>query len=397
VRPEPVLAEGGHKDMSADPSSVASPQSLDRDERLRYTRHLVLPEVGLEGQLALKNARVAIVGAGGLGSPVALYLAAAGVGTLGLFDFDRVDASNLQRQILHGTKDIGRSKLASAQDRLTDVNPHVEVERHPVRLSSDNAMDLLSRYDLVVDGTDNFPTRYLVNDACVLLGKPNVYGAILKWEGQVSVFAAPDGPCYRCLFREPPPPGLVPSCAEAGVMGVLPGIIGSAQALEAVKLILGKGRTLAGRFLIFDALDMSWREIALRRDPQCPLCGETPTQKTLIDYEDFCGVPSPVPTVEPEDLIAELRSDDPPFLLDVREPFEWGTDNLERYGAVLVPLAEVDARGHELPRDRDIVVYCQVGARSERAVRTLQELGFHRVRNLVGGLTRWLQAGLDAS
>jgi adenylyltransferase/sulfurtransferase len=325
---------------------------LTRSELLRYSRHIALPEIGFEGQRRLKRARVLCVGAGGLGSPLALYLAAAGVGTIGIVDFDRVDESNLQRQILHGTKDIGRSKLDSAEAKLRDVNPHVAVEKIATRLTSADALGVIAEWDVVVDGTDNFPTRYLVNDACVLTGKPNVYGSVFRWEGQVSVFATKGGPCYRCLFREPPPPGLVPNCAEGGVVGVLPGIIGSIQALETIKLILGAGTSLAGRLLIFDALALEWREVRLRRNPACPICGDQPTQTELIDYEAFCGV---VPTVEIEDdgedvgvteleaadLAEQLASDAPPYLLDVREPWEWAVSNLSDHGARLIPLDEL--------------------------------------------------------
>ncbi|MEX0836905.1 MAG: molybdopterin-synthase adenylyltransferase MoeB [Gemmatimonadota bacterium] len=371
-----------------------------RQELYRYARHFSLPEVGLEGQGRLKRGRVLCVGAGGLGSPLSLYLAAAGVGTLGIVDFDTVDESNLQRQILHGTSDVGRSKLDSAADRLRDVNPHVTVERHETRLTSENALDILADYDVVVDGTDNFPTRYLVNDACVLLGKPNVYGSIFRWEGQVSVFAADDGPCYRCLFREPPPPGLVPNCAEGGVLGVLPGIIGSMQAMEVVKLLLGVGRPLIGRLLIFDGLDMTWREVALRRNPECPVCGDEPTQTELIDYELFCGLApaggeasertaTGAGAVDTLELVARLDGDDPPFLLDVRESWEWAVGNLGSRGARLVPLAELDSRLAELPRDRSIVVYCKSGQRSATAARLLAERGFPSVANLEGGLVAW--------
>ncbi len=387
---------------------------FSRQELYRYARHFSLPEVGLEGQGRLKRGRVLCVGAGGLGSPLSLYLAAAGVGTLGIVDFDTVDESNLQRQILHGTSDVGRSKLDSAADRLRDVNPHVTVERHETRLTSENALDILADYDVVVDGTDNFPTRYLVNDACVLLGKPNVYGSIFRWEGQVSVFAAEDGPCYRCLFREPPPPGLVPNCAEGGVLGVLPGIIGSMQAMETVKLLLGVGRPLIGRLLIFDGLDMSWREVALRRNPDCPVCGDEPTQTELIDYEVFCGVAptgvggdsgagagaggsaagsvttaSAVASVDVPTLAARLAGDDPPFLLDVRESWEWAVGNLGGRGARLVPLAELEDRLAELPRDRPIVVYCKSGQRSATAARLLAGRGFPSVANLDGGIAAW--------
>lgn len=377
-----------------------SDSELSRPELLRYARHLALPEVGLEGQGRLKRARVLCVGAGGLGSPLALYLAAAGVGTIGIVDFDAVDESNLQRQILHGTKDIGRAKLDSAEDRLRDANPHVRVVKHANRLSSSNALEILGDYDVVVDGTDNFPTRYLVNDACVLLGKPNVYGSVFRWEGQVSVFATDGGPCYRCLFREPPPPGLVPNCAEGGVVGVLPGIIGSLQALEAIKLILGAGDALAGRLLIFDALGMEWREVALRRNPDCPVCGEQPTQTELIDYEVFCGVAPPadaesatasglVDEVDAATLAAQLQSEDRPYLLDVREPWEWSVSNLSGYGARLIPLDELADRLGEVPRDRPVVVYCRVGQRSLEAAVTMSEAGYTQVTNLEGGLVAW--------
>ena len=394
--------------MSAGESG--SPE-LDRDELYRYARHLALPDVGMEGQLRLKAGRVLCVGAGGLGSPLALYLAAAGVGTIGLVDDDVVDESNLQRQLLHGTSDVGRSKLDSAADRLTDVNPHIEVVRHPTRLSSENALDVLDAYDVVVDGTDNFPTRYLVNDACVLLGKPNVYGSVFRWEGQVSVFATEGGPCYRCLFREPPPPGLVPNCAEGGVLGALPGIIGSAQAMETIKLLLGVGTTLAGRLLIFDALDMSWREVGLRRNPDCPVCGDEPAQTELIDYEVFCGVkPSPDAAVasggaapgadlEPpafaerdvEEVRDLLEGDEEPFLLDVREPWEWAVSSLKERGARLIPLGELGDRMGEVPRDRHVVTYCRSGQRSRTAARRLSEAGFTHVTSMRGGMRAWAE------
>ncbi len=382
------------------------PTDFTRNELYRYARHFTLPEVGLEGQARLKEARVLCVGAGGLGSPLALYLAAAGVGTLGMVDDDTVDESNLQRQILHGTSDVGRSKLDSAGDRLREVNPHVTVEKHRTRLTSANALEILGGYDIVVDGTDNFPTRYLVNDACVLLGKPNVYGSIFRWEGQASVFATEEGPCYRCLFREPPPPGLVPNCAEGGVLGVLPGIVGSVQAMETVKLILGVGRPLVGRLLIFDALEMSWREVALRRNPDCPVCGDAPTQTELIDYEVFCGVTPPggrdgelvaraggTATAQGVVTASELRGrvDGParPFLLDVREPWEWSVGSLASLGARLVPLGELEERLSELPRDRPIVVYCKSGQRSRTAAEFLGQQGFEAVENLEGGLLAW--------
>jgi len=377
-----------------------SETELSRRELYRYARHLALPEVGLEGQERLKAGRVLCVGAGGLGSPLALYLAAAGVGTIGIVDFDAVDESNLQRQILHGTKDVGRPKLDSAEDRLHDVNPHVRVVKHPTRLSSHNALELLADYDVVVDGTDNFPTRYLVNDACVLLGKPNVYGSVFRWEGQVSVFATDGGPCYRCLFREPPPPGLVPNCAEGGVIGVLPGIIGSLQALETLKLLLGRGDLLAGRLLIFDALGMEWREVGLRRNPECPVCGDRPTQTELIDYEVFCGV-APVDEVEAAmsdgsvdevdaaAVLEQLASAAPPFLLDVREPWEWAVSSLANRGARLIPLGELDDRLGEIPTDRPVVVYCRTGQRSLQAALRMAEAGFGPVSNLRGGMLAW--------
>jgi sulfur-carrier protein adenylyltransferase/sulfurtransferase len=371
---------------------------LDRDEILRYSRHLIMPEVGLEGQRRLKAARVLIVGAGGLGSPASMYLAAAGVGTLGLVDFDVVDPTNLQRQLLHGDADVGRPKLESARDRLTAVNPHVEIVLHPLRLTSENAMEVIRDYDLVVDGTDNFPTRYLVNDACALLGKPNVYGSIFRFEGQVSVFDAARGPCYRCLFREPPPPGLVPSCAEGGVLGVLPGIIGSMQALEAIKLIIGKGDSLVGRLLLFDALKLTWRELRLRKNPECPVCGENPTVTELIDYLDFCGVSDweegagagdEVPEITPGELVGRLDRGDRVRIVDVREPHEWDITNLESRGAQLIPLGELLERLGELDTAEDVVVHCRTGARSARAVTQLQDAGFRKVWNLRGGILAW--------
>ena len=403
-RRNPFAAEGVQARMSA---PVDAP-GLSRAELLRYARHLALPEVGLEGQQRLKEGRVLCVGAGGLGSPLALYLAAAGVGTIGIVEFDEVDESNLQRQILHGTKDVGRPKLASAADRLRDVNPHVRVVPHDARLTSANALEIVAAYDIVVDGTDNFPTRYLVNDACVLSGKPNVYGSVFRWEGQVSVFATEGGPCYRCLFREPPPPGLVPNCAEGGVVGVLPGIIGSVQALEAIKLLLGAGTSLAGRLLIFDALALEWREVSLRRNPSCPVCGDEPTQRELIDYEIFCGVGAEAPAagsadaaagagtaaaavteVEPGVAAQQLASDVPPYLLDVREPWEWAVSNLADRGARLIPLGELDERLGEIPADRPVVVYCRSGQRSLTAAHRLARAGRGPVANLRGGLVAW--------
>jgi len=366
---------------------------LSTDEILRYSRHLILPDVGVLGQRRLKAARVLVVGAGGLGSPLALYLAAAGVGTLGLVDFDTVDLTNLQRQILHGTANVGRSKLASARERLADANPHVQLETYETRLTSANALEILRGYDLVVDGTDNFATRYLVNDACVLLGIPNVYGSIFRFEGQASVFATAEGPCYRCLYREPPPPGLVPSCAEGGVLGVLPGLIGVIQASETIKLILGIGQPLIGRLLLVDALGMKFRTLQLRRDPGCPACG-TREIRELIDYEAFCGVGShgespgeAVPEVTPVELAARIGRREDFDLLDVREPHEWAIGKLP--GARLVPLGTLAEAVAALDPSRDVVVYCRAGVRGAKAVRQLQANGFRRVANLTGGIIRW--------
>ena len=394
---------------AASPADAAPPSSLPGlapDEILRYSRHLIMPEVGMAGQRRMKAASVLLVGAGGLGSPLGLYLAAAGIGRIGIVDFDDVDATNLQRQLLHGTKDIGRPKLESARERLHDVNPHVEVIPHPVRLTSDNAMEILRPYDVVVDGTDNFPTRYLTNDACVLLGKPNVYGSIFRFEGQVSVFDAKKGPCYRCLFREPPPPGLVPSCAEGGVLGVLPGIIGSLQALETIKLILGIGEPLIGRLLIFDALALQWRTLNLRRNPDCPMCGDHPTVTELIDYLEFCGVADyeegaeaadgDVPGITATELNELLSLGSSVRLIDVREPNEWEIVNLGPRGAELLPLRELTDRMSELDTAEEIILYCQSGARSARALRQLREAGFRRLRNLRGGILAW-QAAVDPS
>jgi len=370
---------------------------LSRAELQRYSRHLMLPELGRPGQVRLKSARVLLVGAGGLGSPVALYLAAAGIGTLGIVDPDVVDATNLQRQVLHGTADIGRPKTESAAARLSDINPHVTVERHAVRLTSANALQLLAEYDVVVDGTDNFPTRYLVNDACALLGKPNVYGSIFRFEGQVSVFDARTGPCYRCLFREPPPPGLVPSCAEGGVLGVLPGIIGSLQALETIKLVTGVGEPLIGRLLLFDGLRPRFRQLTLRKDPRCPVCGDSPTVTELIDYEAFCGTAAEerhgangAATISPEALRAELDAGRALQIVDVREPHEWDIVNLSAVGARLVPMGQLEDRSAELDVDADLVVYCRSGARSARAARRLLRAGFRSVRNLEGGILGWI-------
>lgn len=369
---------------------------LSAAERTRYSRHLLLPEVGLAGQLALRKARVLLVGAGGLGSPAALYLAAAGVGTLGLVDFDTVDLSNLQRQVLHGTRDLGRPKLDSARDRILDVNPNVHVEPFPVRLDADNALRILRHFDVVLDGTDNFATRYLVNDACVLLGVPDVYGSIFRFDGQATVFGAPGGPCYRCLYREAPPAGLVPSCAEGGVLGVLPGLVGTIQATEAIKLVTGAGTPLVGRMLLVDALHWRQRTVRVRRDPGCPACG-TRTIRALTDTVAACGVGddpdaavlAPVPDIEPTVLRDRLAAGDPIHVLDVREESEWHIARID--GAHLVPLASLDRRLHEIPRDREVVVHCKVGGRSLQAVRRLRAAGFTRVTNLAGGILRWSQ------
>ncbi len=367
---------------------------LSHAETLRYSRHLILPEVGTAGQRRLKAGSVVVVGAGGLGSPAALYLAAAGVGTIGLVDFDAVEETNLQRQILHGTSAVGRPKLESAAARLADVNPHVEIRRFDMQLSSDNALDVLREFDVVLDGSDNFPTRYLVNDACVLLGKPYVYGAIFRFDGQASVFATGEGPCYRCLFRDPPPPGLVPSCAEAGVLGVLPGVIGSIQALEAIKLLLGQGRTLVGRLLLFDALELDFRELALRRDPACPVCGDDPTVRELVDYEAFCGVgaqPRPQPGLEVSvsDVARERGANPDLVLVDVRLPVEWDICHIE--GSKLIPLAELPDRMDELGDTQEIVTVCHTGVRSLRAVELLRAAGCPHVRSMRGGVHAWAE------
>jgi adenylyltransferase/sulfurtransferase len=367
---------------------------LDRDEILRYSRHLIMPEVALEGQKRLKAARVLCIGAGGLGSPLALYLAAAGVGRMGIVDFDVVDFTNLQRQIIHSTANVGRPKLDSAKERIAEINPYVEVDTHEVALTSENALELFADYDIVVDGTDNFPTRYLVNDACVLLGKPNVYGSIFRFEGQATVFHAKQGPCYRCLYPEPPPPGLVPSCAEGGVLGVLPGVIGVIQAIETVKLILGKGDSLIGRLLLFDALKMKFRELKLRKNPDCPICGENPTIRELIDYEEFCGIThQPEVTVgadfeiTPVELKAKMDQGDDFVLVDVREPEEFAICRIP--GSKLVPLRTVAERLHELSSADDIVVHCRSGVRSGQAVEFMKQAGYRKVKNLVGGILRW--------
>ena len=388
------------------PSASRPATPLTPPETARYARHLVLPEVGREGQERLKSARVLLVGAGGLGSPAALYLAAAGVGVLGIVDPDVVDVTNLQRQILHGSSGLGRPKIESAASRLRDVNPHVRLEAGAIRLTSENALDIVSRFDVVVDGSDNFPTRYLVNDACVLTGTPLVYGSVYRWEGQLSVFAAKGGPCYRCLFREPPPAGLIPNCAEAGVFGALVGVIGSAQALEAIKLLLGVGRPLVGRLQVFDSLACAWRDLEIRRDPDCPVCGDRPTQTELIDYEAFCGVqaetegdqPGPaVGSVEPEALEELLARDPRPVLLDVREPMEWRAMNLAHLGAVHVPMNQVGARMADIPAGRPVVVYCHTGVRSHQVAKQLVAEGYPDVRNLEGGIVGVLQAGGEST
>ena len=376
---------------------IDGPLALTNDEVARYSRHLILPEVGMEGQLKLKTARALCIGAGGLGSPVALYLAAAGVGTIGIVDFDDVDYSNLQRQIIHGTPDVGRPKLESARSRLNALNPAVHVVTHDMALSSQNALGLFAEYDFVVDGTDNFPTRYLVNDACVISGKPNVYGSIFRFEGQASVFAAKDGPCYRCMFPEPPPPGLVPSCAEGGVLGILPGVVGTLQATEAVKLILGAGELLVGRFLLFDALKMRFRELKVRKDPECPVCGDHPTVTEPIDYDQFCGIaPSTAATVvtpetDDEATVEELKTrldrQESFLLLDVRETQEFEICRIP--GSVLIPLGELPSRLSELDGRDDMIVHCKSGVRSGKAVRLLREAGYP-ARNLRGGIVAWI-------
>ena len=376
-------------------AAVDAPE-LTREEVQRYSRHLIMPEVGIDGQRKLKAARVLCVGAGGLGAPASMYLAAAGVGTLGLVDFDAVDASNLHRQVIYDTTDVGKGKLEAARDRLTAMNPSVKVVMHEVALTSKNALDVLKDYDVILDGTDNFQTRYLVNDACVLLGKPNAYGSIFRFDGQASVFAVKGGPCYRCLYPEPPPPGLVPSCAEGGVLGVLPGVIGIIQATEAIKLILGSGQPLIGRLLLYDALQMRFRELKLRRDPDCPICGDHPTIHALIDYDQFCGVvpahTQPASTGVPEVTVEQLKSKmdrgDDFFLLDVREPNEYQICRID--GSKLIPLGELAQRTGELDKNREMIVHCKMGGRSAKAVSLLQERGFNRVSNLKGGILAWI-------
>jgi sulfur-carrier protein adenylyltransferase/sulfurtransferase len=387
------------------PTSIISEERLkaidfSNDEIARYSRHLIMPEVTLEGQKRIKAASVLCIGTGGLGSPIALYLAAAGIGRMGLVDYDVVDFSNLQRQILHGTDDVGRKKINSAKDRIKAVNPNVQVDLHDCLFRSENAMELVKNYDIVIDGTDNFPTRYLSNDVCVLTKKPNVYGSIFRFEGQATVFAPHlGGPCYRCMFPEPPPPGMVPSCAEGGVLGVLPGIIGVMQAIEAIKLIMGIGEPLIGRLVSFDALKMRFKEFKIRRDPKCPICGDHPTIHELIDYDQFCGIPQAdadaekelaVPTITANELKAKFDRKDPFVLVDVREPFEYQICKIE--GSRLIPLGELPARLSELDSAEEIVLQCKTGARSAKALKVLHEAGFRKLQNLQGGIVGWVDA-----
>jgi adenylyltransferase/sulfurtransferase len=376
------------------PSAATPAASLSKEEVLRYSRHLIMPEVGMEGQLKLKQAKVLCIGTGGLGAPLGLYLAAAGVGRIGLVDFDTVDFTNLQRQVLFGTSDVGRPKIEAAADHLRNLNPLIQIDSFETRLTSENALDLFKDYDIIVDGTDNFPTRYLVNDACVLLGKPNVYGSIFRFEGQITIFGAPGGPCYRCLYPEPPPPGLVPSCAEGGVLGVLPGIVGTIQAAETLKLIIGKGDPLIGRLLLFDALGMKFRELKLRQNPECPVCGEHPTVTKLIDYAEFCGLrgeeapapPTAVPEITPLELKSRLDRGDDIYILDVREPHEYQICNI---GGHLIPLGDLASRVNELDSSREIVAHCRTGKRSAQASEFLRKAGFRKIWNLKGGILAW--------
>ena len=368
---------------------------LSREEIQRYSRHLIMPEIGMDGQRKLKAARVLCIGAGGLGSPASMYLAAAGIGTLGLVDFDTIDASNLHRQVIYGSSDVGRRKLEVARTRLRDMNPDMNVVLHETALTSKNALDILRDYDVVVDGTDNFQTRYLVNDACVLLNKPNVYGSIFRFDGQASVFAVEGGPCYRCLYPEPPPPGLVPSCAEGGVLGVLPGIIGVIQATEAIKLIIGAGQSLVGRLLLYDALSMQFRQVKLRRDPECPVCGDNPTVRELIDYDQFCGVTPAredatqrIPEITVEQLKSRLDRGEGLNILDVREPNEFQICRIP--GSTLIPLGQLGARISELDPNQELIVHCKMGGRSAKAVALLREHGFDKAYNLAGGILAWI-------
>ncbi|MGD1209776.1 MAG: molybdopterin-synthase adenylyltransferase MoeB [Candidatus Acidiferrales bacterium] len=380
--------------IPAGPAAGKPAVSLSKEEVMRYSRHLIMPEVGMAGQLKLKQAKVLCIGTGGLGAPLGLYLAAAGVGRIGLVDFDVVDSTNLQRQVLFGTSDVGRPKIEAAADRLRNLNPDIQIDTFETHLSSENALDILKDYDIVVDGTDNFPTRYLVNDACVLLGKPNVYGSIFRFEGQITIFGYPDGPCYRCLYPEAPPPGLVPSCAEGGVLGVLPGIVGTIQAAETLKLIIGKGDPLVGRLLLFDALGMKFRELKLRKNPECPVCGNHPTVTKLIDYAEFCGIrgeeapmtATNIPEITPRELKARLDRGDDLYILDVREAHEYQICHIH---GNLIPLGELSRRAHELDSSREIVAHCRSGKRSAEAVQFLQKAGFRKIWNLKGGILAW--------
>ncbi|HTS12144.1 MAG TPA: molybdopterin-synthase adenylyltransferase MoeB [Candidatus Limnocylindrales bacterium] len=380
--------------VSANLAASPAAASLSKEEVLRYSRHLIMPEVGMDGQLKLKQAKVLCIGTGGLGAPLGLYLAAAGVGRLGIVDFDSVDFTNLQRQILFSSSDVGRPKIQAAKERLQGLNPDIQIDEYETRLTSENALELFKEYDIIVDGTDNFPTRYLVNDACVLLKKPNVYGSIFRFEGQITIFGYPDGPCYRCLYPEPPPPGLVPSCAEGGVLGVLPGIVGAIQAAETLKLIIGKGDHLVGRLLLFDALAMRFRELKLRKNPDCPVCGKHPTVTKLIDYAEFCGIrgeeaPAPqlaVPEITPRELKSRLDRGDDIFILDVREPHEYQICNLNGH---LIPLGDLSKRVNELDSSREIVAHCRSGKRSAEATDFLRKAGFRKVLNLKGGILAW--------
>jgi adenylyltransferase/sulfurtransferase len=374
--------------------------TLSHDEIRRYSRHLIMPEVGIHGQRKLKAASVLLIGTGGLGSPLALYLTAAGIGRIGLVDYDVVDETNLQRQVIHFSSDVGKTKLDSAAGKMSDINPYMVIDKHNTPLTSENALELLADYDVIIDGTDNFPTRYLVNDACVILGKPNVYGSIFRFDGQLTVFDAKQGPCYRCMFPEPPPPGLVPSCAEGGVLGILPGTIGTLQATEAIKLILGIGEPMIGRMLLYDALNMSFDMIKIRKNPKCPVCGEHPTQTKLIDYEQFCGVPAHdrsdykvksaeggVQTITVLDLKARIDAGDAPIILDVRDPHELEISAIE--GSLRIPKSQVIARAAEIPRDREVIVHCKTGIRSRDSILMLQNLGFTNLVNLKGGINAW--------
>src|SRR6202163_3737609 len=389
-----AMATKAQPQTGATPGTGNVATTLTNEEILRYSRHLIMPEVGMEGQLKLKNSKVLLIGTGGLGAPLGLYLAAAGVGRLGLVDFDVVDFTNLQRQVTFGTSDVGKFKSEAAQARLSNLNPDIHIETFETKLTSENALELFKNFDIIVDGTDNFPTRYLVNDACILLGKPNVYGSIFRFEGQVTVFGMPDGPCYRCLYPEPPPPGLVPSCAEGGVLGVLPGIVGSIQAMETIKLILGIGESLKGRLLLFDALAMKFRELKLRKNHNCPMCGDHPTITKLMDYYAFCGVRGEeaprhdvqVPEISPRDLKSRLDRGDDLFILDVREPHEFQICNLNGH---LIPLGELPRRVHELDSSKEIVAHCRSGKRSAEAVDFLRKAGFRKVLNLKGGILAW--------